>query len=121
MAAMLDRRTFLGCCGALALAGGLRWFSETDFQRAAHFEIEKTDDEWQRLLTKAQYEVLRLRHTEAPGTSPLNHEARDGVFCCAGCDLPLFSSGTSTTAGPAGRASSGRSTAPSPSRPTTCC
>ena len=28
----------------------------------------------------------------APGTSPLDREKREGVFACAGCDLPLFTS-----------------------------
>ena len=36
--------------------------------------------------------MLRREGTERPFTSPLNDEKRDGVFHCAGCDLPLFSS-----------------------------
>jgi peptide-methionine (R)-S-oxide reductase len=35
----------------------------------------------------------------APFTSPLNHEKRAGVFACAGCDLPLFSSETKFDSG----------------------
>ena len=92
--AMLDRRTLLGGAGAIALAAGLRWFNETDVQAAGRFEIEKSDSEWRRILTKAQYEVLRLHRTEIPGSSPLNHEKRKGSFACAACELPLFSSGT---------------------------
>src|SRR5262245_24444951 len=92
--AMLDRRTLLGCAGALALAVGLRWLNETDVQAAGRFEIEKSDGEWRRILTKAQYEVLRLHRTEVPGSSPLNHESRKGSFACAACELPLFSSET---------------------------
>src|SRR5215470_15050634 len=94
MAAMLDRRTLLGVTGAVALAAGLRFVSESDPHAAGPFEIEKTDSEWRRILTKPQYEVLRLHHTEIPGSSPLNAEKRKGVFACAGCDLPLFSSET---------------------------
>jgi peptide-methionine (R)-S-oxide reductase len=92
--AMLDRRTLLGCVGAVGLAAGLRWFNETDVQAAGRFEIEKSDSEWRRILTKQQYEVLRLHRTEIPGSSPLNHESRKGTFACAACDLPLFSSET---------------------------
>ena len=92
--AMLDRRTLLGITGALGLAAGLRWWTETDVQAAGRFEIEKTDSEWRRILSKAQYEVLRLHHTEVPGSSPLNHEKRKGVFVCAACELSLFSSDT---------------------------
>jgi len=36
--------------------------------------------------------VLREEDTERPGSSPLNSEKRDGIYACAGCDLPLFSS-----------------------------
>jgi peptide-methionine (R)-S-oxide reductase len=98
--AMLDRRTLLGAVGAVGLAAGLRWFVESDHASAGHkFEIEKSDSEWRRILTKPQYEVLRLHRTEIPGSSPLNHEKRKGVFACAGCDLPLFSSDTKYDSG----------------------
>lgn len=50
------------------------------------------DEEWRRRLRPEQYEVLRRAGTEAPGASPLNHEARAGTYHCAGCELPLFSS-----------------------------
>ena len=38
------------------------------------------------------YNVLREEGTERAGTSPLNAEKRPGVFVCAGCGLPLFTS-----------------------------
>jgi peptide-methionine (R)-S-oxide reductase len=38
------------------------------------------------------FDVLRKEATERPGTSPLNDEKRRGVYVCAGCDLPLFTS-----------------------------
>jgi peptide-methionine (R)-S-oxide reductase len=92
--AMLNRRTLLGVTGAVGLAVGLRYISDADPRESRTFEIEKTDSEWRRLLSKAQYEVLRLHRTEIPGSSPLNHEKRRGTFACAACDLPLFSSDT---------------------------
>lgn len=45
------------------------------------------------------YQVLRHEATEWAGTSPLNHEKRAGMFHCAGCDLPLFSSATKYDSG----------------------
>jgi peptide-methionine (R)-S-oxide reductase len=36
--------------------------------------------------------VLRHEGTERSGSSPLDREKRPGVFVCAGCDLPLFTS-----------------------------
>jgi peptide-methionine (R)-S-oxide reductase len=63
------------------------------------FEIVRTPEEWQKLLTPEQYAVLREEDTERPFTSPLNHEKRAGVFACAGCDLPLFASDTKFDSG----------------------
>jgi peptide-methionine (R)-S-oxide reductase len=45
-----------------------------------------------RLLSPAQYEVLRKHGTERPFSSPLYKEHRAGKFFCAGCQNPLFSS-----------------------------
>ena len=55
-------------------------------------KITKTPDEWRKILTPAQFAVLREEGTERAFTSPLNNEKRQGVFACAGCDLPLFTS-----------------------------
>ena len=100
MAAMLNRRTLLGGVGALALAAGLRWTMESDHASAGStFEVVKDDSEWRRILTRAQYDVLRLHRTEIPGSSPLNREKGKGVFACAGCDLPLFASETKFESG----------------------
>jgi peptide-methionine (R)-S-oxide reductase len=68
------------------------------------FEIQKTEAEWRSVLTPAQFDVLRRRATELPGSSALDHEGRDGTFACAGCDLPLFSSATKFDSGRAGLA-----------------
>jgi peptide-methionine (R)-S-oxide reductase len=54
--------------------------------------LNRNEEEWQRLLTPAQFSVLRHEGTEHPFTSPLNSEKRPGVFVCAGCALPLFTS-----------------------------
>ena len=54
------------------------------------FPIQKTDEEWRRILTPAQYEVLRGHATESPGSCALLDEHRGGVFSCAGCGQPLF-------------------------------
>jgi peptide-methionine (R)-S-oxide reductase len=36
--------------------------------------------------------ILREEGTEAPWSSPLNDEKREGRFLCAGCGAPLFES-----------------------------
>jgi peptide-methionine (R)-S-oxide reductase len=91
---------------AFLLAGGL-WVYRTYFgtSRPPHRRpagatspgnrrVEKTDDEWRAALTRSQYNVMRGSGTEWPGSSPLTGEHRPGMFVCAGCRNPLFSSGT---------------------------
>lgn len=55
-------------------------------------KIVKTEEEWKQLLTSEQYRVLRRDGTEAPGTSSLNGEKRDGTYVCVACDHELFTS-----------------------------
>ena len=54
--------------------------------------LKLSKDEWRKRLDAMQFSVLREEGTEGPGTSPLNDEKRSGVFVCAGCNLPLFTS-----------------------------
>jgi peptide-methionine (R)-S-oxide reductase len=54
--------------------------------------LKLSKEEWRKRLGAAQFNILREEGTERPGSSPLNNEKRPGVFTCAGCDLPLFTS-----------------------------
>jgi peptide-methionine (R)-S-oxide reductase len=54
--------------------------------------LDLSEAQWRERLDRMQYQVLREEGTERPFTSPLNDEKRDGVFLCAGCDLPVFTS-----------------------------
>jgi peptide-methionine (R)-S-oxide reductase len=96
---MLDRRIFLAGAGGLAVIAGLHWTRRPTARAEPSFEIQKTEAEWRRILTPAQFDVLRSHATEFPGSSALNHEKREGTFACAGCDLPLFSSATKFESG----------------------
>jgi peptide-methionine (R)-S-oxide reductase len=60
---------------------------------------QKTDDEWKKTLTPEQFHVLREHGTERAGTSPLNFEKRSGLFTCAACGQPLFTSDTKFESG----------------------
>lgn len=55
-------------------------------------KISLDSNGWRERLSSAAYDVLREEGTERPFTSPLNDEKRDGLYLCAGCDLPLFTS-----------------------------
>ena len=54
--------------------------------------LERSNPEWRKQLSPVQYDVLRQEGTERAGSSPLDREKRAGVFVCAGCSLPLFTS-----------------------------
>jgi peptide-methionine (R)-S-oxide reductase len=54
--------------------------------------VKLSKDEWRKKLPSQSYSVMREEDTERAGTSPLNAEKRAGIFACAGCDLPLFTS-----------------------------
>ena len=51
-----------------------------------------SDSEWQRRLSPEQYRVLRSKGTERPFCGTLLDNKKSGVYSCAGCGLPLFSS-----------------------------
>ncbi len=76
-----------------AMQNNWRALLAANFKAPAPTEALKlTNDEWRKRLDKAQFNVLREEGTERAATSPLNGEKRPGVFVCAGCDLPLFTS-----------------------------
>ncbi len=56
--------------------------------------VEKSDAEWQRLLTPEQYRIARNKGTEAPFCGTLLDNKMVGIYSCICCGLPLFSSDT---------------------------
>ncbi len=76
-----------------ALRSRWRDFLPGDFTApSADDELALDESQWRARLDDAQFDVLRDDGTERRFSSPLNDEQRDGIFACAGCDLPLFSS-----------------------------
>lgn len=92
MFAMVSRRTFTLTTLTAALISSVGLRSVAAAGKPEVFEITKTPEEWKKLLTSAQYYVLRDHGTERAGTSPLDKIYDPGVFSCAGCDLPVYSS-----------------------------
>lgn len=97
----MNRRQFIQTTLAAALSLLLAPYAHaSNGRKTAMIEkINKTDDQWQSLLTAEQYQVLRSEGTEPPFSSKLNNEYNRGSYVCAGCDLPLFSSETKFDSG----------------------
>lgn len=55
---------------------------------------QTTDAEWRKLLSPAQYDVLRKKGTEAPFTGKYEFENGKGKYVCAACGNELFDSTT---------------------------
>lgn len=61
--------------------------------------IEKSDRTWREELTPEQYRILREKGTEPAFTGAYVDEKSDGVYRCAACGTPLFSSETKYDSG----------------------
>ena len=109
----MQRRSLLKALAALPLAGAARLAQAQkkglamveELQRnwknylaagspapSADEPVKLADEDWKKRLSPAAYKVLRQEGTERAGSSPLDREKRAGIFACAGCDLPLFTS-----------------------------
>jgi len=88
----------LGLAGSAAVA--LLLFGRSgSASTGLRFTVNHAPDQWRRILGAQRYAVLREAATERAFTSPLLNEHRKGVFTCAGCGLPLFSSATKFESG----------------------
>eukprot|EP00594_Rhizosolenia_setigera_P010764 CAMPEP_0178958952 /NCGR_PEP_ID=MMETSP0789-20121207/11970_1 /TAXON_ID=3005 /ORGANISM="Rhizosolenia setigera, Strain CCMP 1694" /LENGTH=247 /DNA_ID=CAMNT_0020641799 /DNA_START=80 /DNA_END=823 /DNA_ORIENTATION=+ len=60
--------------------------------RSDGYPVQYSEREWAYMLSGSQYNILRQGGTERPYSSILEGEERDGIYQCAGCKTPLFSS-----------------------------
>ena len=112
----MRRRTFLlglaGAAGvgglAATVSGAARWASSEELVQMQEdwkvfgpdgwdpdldlTRVEKSEDDWKAQLDPLAYDVLRREGTERAFTHPYNDLKVAGVFLCAGCELPLFTS-----------------------------
>ena len=62
-------------------------------------EKKNTKDKWKKKLTKKQYNVLREKGTEPAFAGEYWNQHEKGIYKCAGCGAPLFSSDTKFESG----------------------
>jgi peptide-methionine (R)-S-oxide reductase len=113
---IMERRTFLGAVmiAPLAMTGYQRTAPQTVAQNDQAVEdmrrnwkallapgadvtlstepLRRSEAEWKKRLSPAQFDVLREDGTERAFSSPLDREKRPGIYVCAGCGLPQFTS-----------------------------
>ena len=90
---MVARRALLATTGLGFVGVSLAW-ARPGTAANPPVTLRLSEAEWRKRLSPAQFAVLREADTERPFSSPLNNEHRKGIFSCAGCDLPLYSSAT---------------------------
>ena len=54
--------------------------------------VEKTEEEWQKILTPEQYRITRLKGTERPFSGELCSIYDEGTYECVCCKTELFDS-----------------------------
>ncbi|WP_395392655.1 peptide-methionine (R)-S-oxide reductase MsrB [Novosphingobium sp. BL-8A] len=88
---LTSRREILGWLGAGAALPVLA-ACDSQVAQAKTYPVNHSAAEWRKLLTPAQFHILREAGTERSYSSPLNDEHRKGTFLCAADGNPLFSS-----------------------------
>eukprot|EP00181_Compsopogon_caeruleus_P006047 CAMPEP_0184677950 /NCGR_PEP_ID=MMETSP0312-20130426/576_1 /TAXON_ID=31354 /ORGANISM="Compsopogon coeruleus, Strain SAG 36.94" /LENGTH=212 /DNA_ID=CAMNT_0027126203 /DNA_START=12 /DNA_END=650 /DNA_ORIENTATION=+ len=89
------RRALLGFCGTTIAVATLVTPGRESFAAA----LAESELQWEKVLTKDQFYVLRKGGTERRFSSPLNDEKRVGTFLCVACDNSLFDSSTKFDSG----------------------
>ena len=70
-----------------------------DIRKRIVTKIKKSEDDWRKELTPAQFNILRNKGTEPPFSGKYATGKAQGVFKCAGCGAPLFDADTKYDSG----------------------
>ncbi len=62
-------------------------------------KLNLSDDEWRERLSPEQYQILRQAGTEPAFSGKYEQNKAGGLYKCAGCGTPLFSSQTKYDSG----------------------
>lgn len=66
-------------------------FSSKSTSDDMSYPDQRTPQEWQAVLSREQFRVLREKGTEAPFSGEYDkHHPSEGVYTCAGCNAPLY-------------------------------
>ena len=54
------------------------------------FPVKKSEEEWKKILSPEQYQILRKKGTEVPFRGVYNNHFEKGLYNCSGCGKALF-------------------------------
>ncbi|MEW4468883.1 peptide-methionine (R)-S-oxide reductase MsrB [Parasphingorhabdus sp. JC815] len=104
--ASLNRRKLIaagtigaGAYGFAYVTGFFGTNASANPEAGKQFKVTYSPKIWKNRLGSARYRILRQAGTEPAHSSPLNKEKRKGIFACAGCNQPLYSSATKYDSG----------------------
>ncbi|CAE6433096.1 unnamed protein product [Rhizoctonia solani] len=61
--------------------------------------VVKSEEEWRAQLNPEQFRILRQKGTEPAGTGEYDKHYEEGIYSCAGCGTPLYTSKTKFKSG----------------------
>ncbi|KAG5981438.1 hypothetical protein E4U55_002942 [Claviceps digitariae] len=71
--------------------GALFGSSSSSNSSTMTYPDQRSDTEWQAVLNKEQFRILRQKGTEPAGSGTFDkHYPEEGVYTCAGCHAPLY-------------------------------
>ena len=62
-------------------------------------KVKRSDSEWRRMLSSAEYHILREKGTERAFTGEYDGHFENGMYLCAGCGNKIFDSDTKYRSG----------------------
>jgi peptide-methionine (R)-S-oxide reductase len=62
-------------------------------------KVQRTPEEWRKLLTPEQFHIMFEKGTERAFTGALVNNHDDGIYHCGACNAPLFTSETKFESG----------------------
>ncbi|PSN75493.1 SelR-domain-containing protein [Corynespora cassiicola Philippines] len=86
-----QRATIFRSMPSIPFLGALFGSSSKDMSDNTNFPVQKTDGEWQAVLSPEQFRILRKKGTEPPGSGTYDKHYPDaGTYTCTGCNAPLY-------------------------------
>jgi len=93
------KKQFIFTTVLISSLGLLSCTAQTNTMEDKEFKVTKTDAEWKAELSPEEYHILREKGTEIAFTGKYWENHIDGIYYCAGCNTPLFTSDTKFKSG----------------------